>query len=196
MAITDPKCQKENNIHFPGWLSNLDVTKSLWPGTVPILESWDQHFNTPYRWPHPSTLIRNGYNTLVERWVRAFLLHTTEPNFTKSPNPPFQCSLPHLPAPQPHSFPLLLYLPLIAPLLPCLVWTSRLSCLLPFACSPSLRRPAQQHFSKCGPWIFCIRFTCRACWQCHPGPERTNNWRSRGRKSALLTSSPDDSQVY
>lgn len=126
MAMTDPKCWKENNIHFPGWLSNLDVTKSLCPGSVFILESWDQHFNTPCRWPHPSTLIRNGYNTLVERRVKAFPLHTTEPHFIKSPNPPFQCSLPHLPAPQPHSFSLLLHLPLIAPLLPCLVWTSQL----------------------------------------------------------------------
>lgn len=43
MAMTDPKGWKEDYIHFPGWLSNLDVTKSLWIATFFILKSWAQH---------------------------------------------------------------------------------------------------------------------------------------------------------
>ena len=43
MAMTDPKCWKEDYIHFPGWLLSLHVAESLWTATFLILESWAQH---------------------------------------------------------------------------------------------------------------------------------------------------------
>lgn len=94
-----PKCWKEGDIHIIVWLSNLDVTESLWRVSFLLLESWARHFNICCRWPCHSMLLRNGYLTTL--WGRdgEEALPPSLPNFMKTPKPPFSYSPPHLPAP-------------------------------------------------------------------------------------------------
>ena len=57
-GITGPRCWKEDDTRFPGWLSNPDVTKSLRTGSFLILSS-------PRRWARHSIVIRTGIFTTL-----------------------------------------------------------------------------------------------------------------------------------
>lgn len=178
-GMTDPSAgRRAINISLHGYQTWM--WPSLWG--QPLFSSWKAGLNTN---THHSILLRKGHFTIHcgEEGKKLSITHRHSQKHHHSFHEDPQAPLPMLTtsASPSSSCSASLAASSCQALLPCL-GRSHVATL------PSPSRPLIRLLES-GPYLFCVRFARRACWQCHPGPQRAGNWGRRGQKSASLASS-------